>query len=162
MPFMYSASSQQNTNASANTDTLLADLKTASANAGLRAYLQKLQVGSYVTPADNALRIRLQRLATLGTYASGTALTAVPVVPDAPAAASLSSTLPILGTGTFNAVPLLQLAFNQRGTGLWAAFTADEAVGISGSNGAVNGIMVLNSQSTGATVPVNYKMIFSE
>ena len=30
MPFMYAASSQQNTNASANTDTLLADLKTAS------------------------------------------------------------------------------------------------------------------------------------
>src|SRR5215831_105434 len=145
MPFMYAASSQQNTNASANTDTLLADLKTASANAGLRSYLQKLQVGSYATPADNALRIRLQRLATVGTYASGTA-----------------PTPPTLGTGTFNAVPLLQLAFNQRGTGLWAAFTADEAVGISGSNAAVNGIMVLNSQSTGTSVPVNYKMIFSE
>ncbi len=55
MPFMYAATSQQNTNATANTDTLLADLKTASANAGLRAYLQKLQCGSYVTPADNAL-----------------------------------------------------------------------------------------------------------
>ena len=162
MPFMYAATSQQNTNASANTDTLLADLKTASANAGLRAYLQKLQVGSYATPADNALRIRLQRLATLGTYASGASLTAVPLVPDAPAAASLASTLPTLGTGTFNAVPLLQLAFNQRGTGLWAAFTADKAVGISGSNGAVNGIMVLNSQSTGTSVPVNYKIIFSE
>jgi hypothetical protein len=83
-------------------------------------------------------------------------------VPDAPAAASLASTLPTLGTGTFNAVPLVQLAFNQRGTGLWAAFTADEAVGISGSNAAANGIMVLDSQSTGTSVPVNYKMIFSE
>ena len=162
MPFMYAAASQQNTNASANTDALLADLKTASANAGLRTYLQKLQIGSYATPADNALRIRLQRLATLGTYASGTTQTPIPLVPDAPAAASLPSTLPTLGTGTFNAVPLLQLAFNQRGTGLWAAFTPDEAVGISGSNGAVNGIMVLNSQSTGTSVPVNYKMIFSE
>jgi hypothetical protein len=162
MPFMYSAASQQNTNATPNTDTLLADLKTASANAGLRAYLQKLQCGSYVTPADNAIRLRMNRLATVGTYASGTGLTPTPLVPDAPAAASLSSTLPILGTGTFNAVPLLQLAFNQRGTGLWAAFTADEAVGISGSNAAANGIMVLDSQSTGATVPVNYKMIFSE
>jgi hypothetical protein len=77
-------------------------------------------------------------------------------------AASLSSTLPTLGTGTLNAVPLLQLAFNQRGTGLWAACTPDEGIGISGSNGAVNGIMVLNSQSTGTSVPVNYKMIFSE
>lgn len=162
MPFMYSAASQQNTNAAANTDTLLADLKTASANAGLRAYIQKLQVGSYVTPADNALRIRLQRLATLGTYASGTALTPSPLVPDAPASASLSSTLPTLGTGTFNAVPMVQLAFNQRGTGLWAAFTVDEAVGIAGSNGAVNGIAILNSQSTGTSVPVNYKIIFSE
>jgi len=159
---MYSASSQQNTNATANTDTLLADLKTAAAQAGLRAYIQKLQVGSYVTPADNALRIRLQRLATVGTYASGASLTPSPVVADAPAAASLSSTLPTLGTGTFNAVPLVQLAFNQRGTGLWAAFTADEAVGISGSNAAVGGIAVLNSQSTGTSVPVNYKIIFSE
>jgi hypothetical protein len=162
MPFMYSAASQQNTNASANTDTLLADLKTASANAGLRAYLQKLQCGSYVTPADNAIRLRLNRLATVGTYASGASLTPTPLVPDAPASASLASTLPTLGTGTFNAVPLVQLAFNQRGTGLWAAFTADEAVGISGSNAAANGIMVLDSQSTGTTVPVNYKMIFSE
>ena len=159
---MYSASSQQNTNASANTDTLLADLKTASANAGLRAYIQKLQVGSYVTPADNALRIRLQRLATVGTYASGTGLTPSPLVADAPAAASVSSTLPTLGSGSFNAVPLIQLAFNQRGTGLWAAFTADEAVGISGSNAAVGGIAILNSQSTGTSVPVNYKIIFSE
>ncbi len=162
MPFMYSAASQLNTNATANTDGFLADLKTASANAGLRAYIQKLQVGSYVTPADNALRIRLQRLATLGTYASGTALVPTPLVPDAPAAASLSSTVPVPGTGTFNAVPMVQLAFNQRGTGLWAAFTADEAIGISGTNAGINGIAVLNSQSTGVSVPVNYKIIFSE
>jgi hypothetical protein len=162
MPFIYSASSQQNTNGTANTDTLLADLKTASATAGLRAYIDKLQVGSYVTPADNALRIRLQRLATIGTYASGTALVGIPLVTDAPAAASLSSTLPTLGSATFNLVPLVQLAFNQRGTGLWAAFTQDEAVGISGSNAAIGGIAILNSQSTGVSVPVNYKIIFHE
>src|SRR5260370_31775940 len=114
MPFMYAATSQQNTNATANTDTLLADLKTASANAGLRAYLQKLQCGSYVTPADNALRIRLQRLATVGTYTSGTALTPTPLVPDAPVAVSLSSTLPPLVPGTVHAQPLLQLVFNHR------------------------------------------------
>jgi hypothetical protein len=162
MPFMYSASSQQNTNGTANTDTVLADIKTASANAGLRAYIQKLQVGSYVTPADNALRIRLQRLATVGTYASGGALVASPLVSDSPAAATLNSTLPTLGTATLNAVPLVQLAFNQRGTGLWAAFTADEAVGLSGTNAGINGIAILNSQSTGVSVPVNYKIIFSE
>lgn len=162
MPYMYAVSSQQNTNASANTDTLLADLKTASANAGLRAYIQKLQAGSYATPADNAIRLRLHRLTTVGTYASGTAVTAAPLVPDAPAAASLSSTLPTLGTGVLNAVPAIQLAFNQRGTGLWAAFTADEAIGISGANNAANGIAILDSQATGVSVPVNFKIIFSE
>ena len=162
MPFMYAVSSQQNTNATANTDTLLADLKTASANAGLRAYIQKLQAGSYATPADNAIRLRLHRLTAVGTYASGTAVTSAPLVPDAPAAASLASTLPTLGTGTLNAVPAIQLAFNQRGTGLWAAFTVDEAIGISGSNAAVNGIAILDSQATGTSVPVNFKIIFSE
>lgn len=162
MAFYYSTASQQNTNASANTDTLLADLKTASANAGLRAYVQKVIAGSYVTPADNAIRLRLQRLSSVGTYASGSAVTPIPLVPDAPAAASLASTLPTLGTGTFVAVPLVQLAFNQRGTAMWAAFNSDEAVGVSGSNAAANGIVVLNSQATGTSVPVNFKLIHSE
>ena len=162
MPFYYAVSSQQNTNATANTDTLLADLKTASANAGLRVYVQKLQAGSYATPADNAIRLRMHRLTAVGTYASGTSVTPAQLVPDAPAAASLASTLPSLGTGTLNAVPAIQLAFNQRGTGLWAAFTVDEAIGISGSNAAVNGLVVLDSQSTGTSVPVNFKIIFSE
>ena len=162
MPFMFSAASQQTTNGTANTDLLLADLKTASANAGLRAYLQKLQAGSYVQPTDQAIRLRIQRLATFGTYASGTSLTPTPMVPDAPAAASLTSTLPSLGTGTLNAVPMVQLAFNQRGTAVWTAFTVDEAVGISGSNAAVNGLLVLNSQATVASLAVNFKMIFSE
>lgn len=162
MPFYYSVASQQNTNGSPNTDTLLADLKTASANAGLRAYLQKLQAGSYTTPADNAIRLRIHRLTAIGTYTSGSSFTPAPVVPDAPAAASLASTLPTLGTGTINATPAVQIAFNQRGTGLWAAFTADEAVGISGSNAGVNGILVLDSQASAATVPVNFKLIFSE
>ena len=162
MPFYYTASSQQSTNGTPNTDTLLADLKTASANAGLRAYLQKLQAGIYATPADNQVRLRIQRLSAVGTYASGSSVTPIPSVADAPAAASLASTLPTLGTGTLNAVPMVNLAFNQRGTGLWAAFTPDEAVGIAGSNAAANGIMILNSQGTGASLPVNYKMVFSE
>ena len=162
MAYYYSAASQQNTNGTANTDTLLADLKTASANAGLRAYIQKLIVGTYTTPADNQVRLRLQRLSSLGTYASGTAVTPIPLIPDAPAAASLASTLPTLGTGTFNAVPLVQLAYNQRGTAMWAAFNADETVGVSGANNAANGIAVLNSQASAATVPVTFELIFSE
>jgi len=161
VPFYYAVASQQNSNATANTDTLLADLKTASANAGLRAYVQKLQAGSYATPADNAIRLRLHRLTSLGTYASGTSVTPAQLVPDAPAAASLASTLPTLGTGALNAVPAIQLAFNQRGTGLWAAFTVDEAIGLSGANTGVNGLVVLDSQSTGTTVPVHFKIIFS-
>jgi hypothetical protein len=68
-------------------------LKTASANAGLRAYLQKLQVGSYATPADNALRIRLQRLATLGTYQHRHIMPPA-VAQTAPAFADLAAELP--------------------------------------------------------------------
>jgi len=162
MGFYYSVASQQNTNASANTDTLLADLKTASANAGLRAYLQKLIAGTYVTPADNSVRLRIHRLTSVGTYASGSAATPAPLVPDAPASASLASTLPTIGTGTLNTVPAVQLAYNQRGTAMWAAFNPDEAVGISGSNAAVNGIIILDSQSTGTSVPVTFELIFSE
>lgn len=162
MAFYYATASQQNTNASANTDTLLADFKTGSATAGLRAYIQKLVAGSYATPADNAIRLRIHRLTAVGTYASGTGVTPAPVVPDAPAAASLASTLPTLGTGTLNAVPAVQLAFNQRGTAMWAAFNADEAVGVSGANNAANGIVVLDSQSTGTSVPVNFKIYHSE
>jgi hypothetical protein len=89
-------------------------------------------------------------------------VTPAQLVPDAPAAASLASTLPSLGTGALSAVPAIQLAFNQRGTGLWAAFTVDEAIGISGANTSVNGLVVLDSQSTGTSVPVNFKIIFSE
>ena len=118
MPFYYAVSSQQNTNATANTDTLLADLKTASANAGLRAYVQKLQAGSYATPADNAIRLRLHRLTSLGTYASGTSVTPAQLVPDAPAAASLASTLPSLGTGALNAVPAIQLGVQSARNGI--------------------------------------------
>jgi hypothetical protein len=160
--FYFSVASQQATNATANTDTLLADLKTASANAGLRAYVQKLMAGTYVTPADNSVRLRLHRLSSVGTYASGSAVTPAPLVPDAPAAASVASTLPTIGTGTLTTVPLVQLAYNQRGTAMWAAFNSDEAIGISGSNAAANGILILDSQSTGTSVPVPFELIFSE
>jgi hypothetical protein len=160
--YYYSSASQQNTNGTANTDLALGDLKTASATAGLRAYIRKLIAGTYTTPADNQVRLRLQRINSVGTYASGSALTPLPLVPDAPAAASLASTLPTIGTATYLAVPSVQLAYNQRGTAMWAAFDADEGVGLVGSNAAANGIAVLNSQATAASVPVTYEMIHGE
>jgi hypothetical protein len=162
MPFYYCTASQQNSNATPNTDLLLADFKTASANAGLRAYIQKLIGASYAAPADTAIRLRLQRLTSLGTYASGASVTPAPVVPDAPAAASLASTLPTIGTGALAANFLCQLVFNQRGNMTWSALTPDEAIGVSGENNAVNGLIVLNSQSTGISVPVNFKLYHSE
>lgn len=155
MPYYYSAVSQQNTNGSANTDTLLLNLKTTAA--GARAYIQKLQAGSYATPADNAVRLRLQH--STANVTAGTGLTPPPNVADAPASATTVTTLPTAGTlaTVFNA----QLAFNERGTGLWAAFTVDEAIGIVGTT-AANQELILNSQSTGATVPVNFAVYFSE
>lgn len=155
MPYYYSVASQQNTNASANTDTFLANIHGNAA--GQRFYLQKVQAGSYATPADNAIRLRIQRTTTLLT--AGSAYTPNPMVADAPGCSSVATTLPTAGALATN--PLLQLAFNQRGTGLWAAFTVDEAVGCVGTT-ASNAEIVLDSQSTGTSIPVNFKMIFSE
>ena len=155
MPYYYSVTSQQNSNASANTDTFLANVKGAAA--GQRLYIQKLQAGSYATPADNAIRLRLQRTTTLLT--SGSAYTPNSMVADAPAASSTATITPTGGVLATN--PVVQLAFNQRGTGLWAAFTVDEAVGCVGST-ASNSEVVLDSQATGSAVPISFKIIFSE
>lgn len=155
MPYYYSVASQQTSNASANTDTFLANIHGGAA--GQRAAIQKLQAGSYITPADNAIRLRLHRTSVLLT--PGSSYTPNPVIADAPAAASVATTLPTAGTLVAN--PVLQLAFNQRGTGLWAAFTLDEAVGVVGST-APNSEVVLDSQSTGSSVAINFKILFSE
>jgi hypothetical protein len=155
VPYYYSVASQQTSNSSANTDTFLANIHGSAA--GQRAALQKLQAGSYITPADNAVRLRVHRTSVLLT--PGTTYTPNPVLADAPSAATVATTLPTGGTLVAN--PVLQLAFNQRGTGLWAAFTLDEAVGVVGSS-APNSEIVLDSQSTGTSVAVNFKLIFSE
>ena len=63
MSYFYQSATQQNSNASANTDTYLMNIKTAAAS--MRATIQKLQAGSYATPADNAIRLRLHRTSTL-------------------------------------------------------------------------------------------------
>lgn len=161
MPYYYATASQQSTNAAANTDTLLLNMWTAAA--GARAYIQKLMAGTYVTPADNAVRLRLQR-ATAGTITAGTAVTPGPMDADAPAANAGAATLPTIATPTYsNAV--VQLAFNQRGTAMWAAFTMDEAIGLvgAGSSTSINNTsIILNSQSTGTSVPVGFKVIHSE
>lgn len=159
MAYYYGTASQQNTNAVANTDTLLAQLRTAAA--GARAYLRKLEAGTYVTPADNAVRLQLQGLDVLGTFADGGAITPSPLVGDAPTANALAFTLPTLGTGTLEPVPRVQLAFNQRGRALWAAFVEDEAIGLVGA-AVPNQHIILNSQSTGVSVPVGFTLIHSE
>jgi len=158
----YATSTQQNSNGTINTDLLLSDIKTDSTTSKLRAYIQKLQAGSYAAVADNAMRLRLHRLATFGTYASGAAIVPAPVVPDAPPASAVASTLPTIGSATLSAVAVAQLVFNQRGTGIWAALNPDEAIGIQGPNNATNGIIVVDSQSTGISIPFTYKMYHSE
>lgn len=158
--YMYGTNSQQNTNASANTDTLLANLATAAA--GHRAYVRKLQAGNMSNAIDNQVRLQLRRLATLGTYAAGTAIVPQPKVADAPAANATASSLPTLGTGTLAAVSAAQIAYNTRGTGLWAPFVEDEAIGLVGIATAANGQLVLDSQASGATVAVPFDITHSE
>jgi|ERR1700734_2544632 len=156
MPYYYGTGTQQNTNSSANTDTFLMNLIGGAASA--RAYLQKLMCGTYVTPADNAVRIRAVRTSTLST--AGSALTPQPMMPDAPAANALSKSLP---TGaTVAATPIVQLGFNQRGTAMWAAFNADEAIGIVNAATTSQSEVLFDSQSTGTSVPVTIGMVHSE
>lgn len=159
MPYYYSSASQQNSNGSANIDTLLQNFKTTAA--GQRAVIQKIQAGSYASPADNAIRLRLQRVATTAALTGGGAFTPQPNNADSPAALITTTTLPTLGTSVLGANPVVQMAFNQRGTAIWAALNPDEGVGIVGST-VGNQEVVLNSQSTGTTIPINYDVKHSE
>jgi hypothetical protein len=159
MPYYYGTASQQNTNGSANTDTLLLNLKTTAS--GQRAALQKVMAGSYASPADNAIRLRVHRV-SVANLSSGSAVVPNPMIADAPASNVTSTTLPTIGSGVLNAVPPVQLAFNQRGTAMWAAFNPDEGVGIVGPSPNGNNEIVLDSQSTGTTVAVNFEFIHSE
>lgn len=154
MPYYYGTATQQNTNASANTDTLLMNI---TGIAGFRGAIQKLICGTYVTPADNAVRLQLRRTTALNT--AGSAIVPNPMAGDSPAASAVLTTLPT--AGTLAAVPVIQLAFNQRGTAMWAAFNPDEGITVTGA-AAANGQVVVDSQSTGTSVPVSLTLVHSE
>jgi hypothetical protein len=159
MPYYYGTATQQSTNASANTDTFLLDLfGYGAATSPGRGVLQKLMCGTYVTPADNATRIRAHRTSPLTT--SGTQITPVAMVPDAPGPYCSTYTLP---TGaTVGAVPIIQLGYNQRGTAMWAAFNADEGIGVKTNVTTSVGEILFDSQSTGTSVPVTIGIVHSE
>lgn len=156
MAYYYSTGTQQNTNASANTDTLLMDIR---AIAGLRAYLQKVTVGnmSTTTPNDFQVRIRVQRTTALSS--AGGAIIPTPHVSDVVAAVAVPTTLPT--GGTLNAVPPVQISINGRGGSMWAAFNLDEALGMVGAT-APNSQLVINSQAGGTSMPVVLTLTHSE
>ena len=162
MPYYYATAAQVNSSGSANTTVQLASFYTKSTNH--RAVIQKIIGGSYMTPADNAILMRLQGC-TAGAESVGTAIVPLGMIFDAPAAGLGAQTLPSNAGPTY-ANPVVQLAFNQRGTAMWAAFNADEGVGIVGAGASTSnadGIAkYLTNQSTGTTVAINFKVIHSE
>ncbi len=158
--FFYTSSTQQNTNAAANTDTLLAAIQTVAASH--RARLVRFQGGCYLSPTDNNWRLRVGFLTTLGTFAAGTAITPTASEPNAPAANVTASSLPTLGTGVFGAVPPINIAANIRNGFLWAALQEDEKIGMNGAGPGLTATLVVNSQATVASVPVNFKVVHQE
>lgn len=154
MPYYFGTGTQQNTNAAANTDTFLLNLHAVT---GSRAAIQKLVTGTQVTPADNSIRLQLRRTTVLAT--AGGAIVPAQMFPDGPAATAVPTTLPT--AGTLAAVPVMQLAYNQRGTAMWAAFNPDEAIALAGAT-APNSEVIVVSQSTGTSVPVSLTLVHSE
>lgn len=156
--YYYSCTDQANTNGSANTDTLLEDIRSI---AGLRTQIRKLQLGVFAAPTDNNVRIRLQRTTTI-VQTSGTYTAPKQNQVDAPAPATLWQTGTItLGTGVLAATAMVSLSYNMRGTAMWAAFIEDETISITGAT-APNGELVVNSQASVASVPVTVFFQFSE
>ena len=158
--YFYTTSTQQSTNATANTDTLLAAIQTVAASH--RARCVRLQGGCYLSPTDNQYRLRLGFLTTLGTYAAGTAITPKPNPPDGVAANVTASSLPTIGTGVFGVVPNVNLAANLRNGFLWVALTDDEKIEFVGAGPALNATLIVNSQATVATVPVTFSIVHTE
>jgi hypothetical protein len=116
-----------------------------------------LMCGSYAVPADNAIWVRANRTSVLSTV--GSAITPNQMMPDGGAAQCKVNTGVTLGT--LVAVPTIQLAFNQRGTAMWAAFNADEAISGLGATASNAEIAIVN-QATAATVPVYVTGVHSE
>jgi hypothetical protein len=154
MPNYYGTAMNGNTNGTPNTNT---SSMSYLGLAGLRYYLQKLLAASYAVPADNSLWIRINRTSVLST--SGSAIVPNQMMPDGGAAACIVKTGVTLGT--LVAVPTMQLAFNQRGTAMWAAFNADEAISGLGAT-ASNAELAILSQCTAATVNLNVTGVHSE
>jgi len=163
MPYYYSTAAQVNSSAAANTNAYLASWWTAAA--GARGVIQKVIGGSYMTPADNAILLRLEGC-TSGTGAIGTIFVPIPMIFDAHAAYVGAQTSPNITAGPTFGNPNVQLAFNQRGTAMWAAFNAHEGVGLVGAGSSLSSTdgvaKYLVSQSTGTTVAINFKIIHSE
>ncbi len=158
--YYYSACDQANTNGSANTDTILEWFKVNTA--GVRSQIRKLQLGVFAAPTDNNVRIRLQR-STTTVQTTGSAATPLPLQGDNSVAAITTwrtGTI-TLGTGALQATPVVQLAYNMRGTAMWAAFIEDETVSIAGTT-VTNNEMNVISQASVAAVPVTIQLLFSE
>lgn len=158
--YYYACADQNTTNGSANTDTLLEKWKIATA--GARAQIRKLQLGVFAAPTDNNVRIQLRRVTTT-VQTNATTSTPLPMQGDN-TIASLTSwyngTI-TLGTGALQATAVVQLAYNMRGTAMWAAFIEDETISIAGAT-TTNNEIVLDSQASVASVPVNMTLLFSE
>ncbi len=156
--YYFAATDQANTNGSANTDTLIEDFR---AIAGMRAQIRKVQLGVFAAPTDNNVRIQLRRSTTvLQTSGTNTALQKMQI--EGPGAATLWQTGTItIGTGALNATGVVQLAYNMRGTAMWAAFIEDETISIQGST-APNFEVAIVTQASVASVPVNVTVLISE
>jgi len=156
--YYYSYADQANTNGTASTDTLIALFRSI---AGLRTQFRKLQLGVFAAPTDNNVRVQLRRTTTL-VQTTGSQYTASPTQADAPAASTLVRNGSItVGTGALATNPLVQLAYNMRGTAMWAAFIEDETISITGAT-APNGELVIDTQASVASVPVTVTSLFSE
>lgn len=160
MPYYYSVPTNANTNGSASTNSSVMNY---FGTTGCRAALQKLMGGTFATPADNAMLLRVYNT-TVVSSGGGAGIIPQPLAAGIQATAAIAAqvianTGPTLGT--LAAVPKIQLAFNQRGTAMWAAFNADEGVGFQGSVQPNTELEVV-SQSTGTTIPIYTNTIHSE
>lgn len=154
MPYYFGTAMSANSNGTANTNT---SSFSYLGLAGTRYVIQKLICGSYVTPADNSIWIRANRTSVLST--SGSVIVPNQMMPDGGAAQCVVKTGVTLGT--LVAVPVMQLAFNQRGTAMWAAFNADEGISGLGAT-ASNAEVAIVNQCTGTSVNINVTGVHSE
>lgn len=156
--YYYTYADQVTTNSSANTDTITSIFRSI---AGLRTQIRKLQCGVFAAPTDNNVRVQLRRTTTL-TQTIGSSYTPNPSQVDAPVANTIvRNGAIVLGSGVLATNAMIQLAFNMRGTAMWAAFIEDETISITGAT-APNGEIVIDTQGSVASIPLNVTTQFSE